>query len=238
MKRMALCLAGLLVAGAALAEDFWGKKEYMQWTDEEIKKVMTDSPWAKEVTITAPPSALRGQRAAQPTAEGDNVGGGGGGGGRGGRGGGGGGGGGGRTEALLKLTLSWRTALPLRKALVRSRLGAGAVVPPEAQQLIDGKPPEYVLVVSGVPTNMARAIQVEVAKRSTIRFGKKPPLEPKGVDMQAPGNSAEIIFAFPKTQEITADEDKEVEVILKLDMVEVKKKFNLKDMVYNGKLEL
>ena len=36
---------------------------------------------------------------------------------------------------------------------------------------------------------------------------------------------------------ITAD-DKEVEVVLKPGQMELKKKFNLKDMVYNGKLEL
>src|SRR5947207_1065853 len=91
-----ICLAGLLVAGAALGEDFWGKKEFMQWTDEEVKKVMTNSPWAKDVTITAPLSALgRGQRPAATETATDDSGGGGGRGGRGGRGGGGGGGGGG-----------------------------------------------------------------------------------------------------------------------------------------------
>ena len=35
-----LVLSGLLIAGVALAEDFWDKKEYMQWTDEEVKKIM------------------------------------------------------------------------------------------------------------------------------------------------------------------------------------------------------
>ena len=104
--------------------------------------------------------------------------------------------------------------------------------------MIKTTPAEYVLIVSGVPTTLAGAIQVELAKRSTIRFGKKPPLEPKGLDMQAHGQSSDVVFVFPKTQMISADEDKEVEVILKLDTTELKKKFNLKDMVYNGKLEL
>jgi hypothetical protein len=238
MRRIVfLCLAGLLVAGAALAEDIWEKKDYMHWTDEEVKKVMTNSPWAKDVTITAPPSALgRGQRPAAPTEEAANTGGGGRGG-RGGRGGGGGGGAGGG-EALLVLNMSWRSALPLRMALVRSRLGAAAAIPPEAQQLLDKEPEEYVLIVSGVPTGMARAANNEVLlSKSTIRFGKKPPVAPKGVDFQTRTQSVDIVFVFPKTQ-VAAAEDKEVEVILKLDTVEVKRKFNLKDMVRNGKLEL
>ena len=236
-----LCLAGLLAAGAALGEDFWDKKEYMHWTDEEVKKVMTNSPWAKDVTITAPASAFgRGQRPAAPAETETDAGGGGGGrGGRGGRGGGGGGaGGGGRGEALLTLNMSWRSALPLRKALVRSRLGAAAAVPAEAQQLIDQDTEEYVVIVSGVPTGMARAANNQIVLgKSTIRFGKKPPLGPKGVDFQARTQSVDIVFVFPKTQPGVAD-DKEVEAILKLDTVELKRKFNLKDMVYNGKLEL
>lgn len=227
-----LSLAVLLAAGVVLGEDFWAKKEYMQWSDEEVKKVLTNSPWAKEVTVKAPPSALRGQRPA-PAAdtETENSGGGG----RGRR---GGGGGGATTERLLVLNMSWRSALPLRKALVRSRLGTGAAVPPEAQQLIAKDPEEYVIIVSGVPAETARAANNEAAlSKSTIQFGKKPPVAPKGVDFQARTQSVDIVFVFPKTQAGVAA-DKEVEVILKVDTVELKQKFNLKDMVYNGKLEL
>src|SRR2546425_12140291 len=59
MRRIVfLSLAGLLVAGAELGEDFWVKKDYLQWTDEEVKTLLTNSPWAKDVTITIPPSVL------------------------------------------------------------------------------------------------------------------------------------------------------------------------------------
>src|SRR5437867_12505383 len=63
-----LCFSGLLAAGAALAEDFWVNKEYMQWSDAEVKKLMTNSPWAKEITLNAPLAALgsRGQRPSAP----------------------------------------------------------------------------------------------------------------------------------------------------------------------------
>jgi len=236
-----LCLAGLLVASAVLGEDFWVKKEYMQWTDEEVKKLMTSSPWAKDVTVTAPPSALGGRRAAAPSTDGDAENSGGGGGGRGrGRGGGGGGGaaGGGGGEALITLNLSWRSAMPLRKALVKSRLGSATTVPAEAQDVIAKDQEDYIIVVSGVPAQMARAINnPTVLARSTVRAGKKTPIAPKAVDFQARTKSVDIIFVFPKTEPIVAD-DKEVEVILKLDQIEAKRKFNLKEMVYNGKLEL
>jgi hypothetical protein len=42
-----------------------------------------------------------------------------------------------------------------------------------------------------------------------------------------------VVFAFPKTDAITL-EDKDVEFVTKLGQVEIKEKFNLKDMVYHG----
>src|SRR5579871_721091 len=33
--------------------DFWNKKEPSEWTSEEVDKLTTKSPWAKEVTVTS-----------------------------------------------------------------------------------------------------------------------------------------------------------------------------------------
>jgi hypothetical protein len=234
-----LCLAGFLATSAALAEDFWTSKEYMQWTDEEVKKVMTNSPWAKDLTISVPVAALGrgGQRATESAAPSD-VEGGGGGGGRGRRGSGGGGGeSGANPDAMVTLNISFRSALPVRKALVRSRLGSGAAVPPEAGQLLTKEPDEYVVVVTGLPAGMALLIDPVLKDKSTIRAGKKPPMAAKGMDVQRRTQSVDVFYTFPKTQVISAD-DKEVEVDLRIGQIEAKKKFNLKDMVYKGKLEL
>jgi hypothetical protein len=242
MKRIILLsLGALIVATAALAEDFWLKKEYMQWSDEEVKKILTDSPWAKDITISAPMAALGGapRATASDSADADSGGGGGRRGGRGGRGGGGfGGEGGGGREALVTLTISWRSAQPLRQAIVRSRLGIGAAVPPEAEQLVKNDEQNYVIVVTGVPAALARTLQnPALLDKSTIRAGKKPPVAAKGMDIQPHTQSVDLIYVFPKTQLIAAD-DKDVEVVLKLGQIEAKKKFNLKEMIYNGKLEL
>jgi len=234
-RTVLLCFAALFVATSyAMAEDFWIKKDYTQWTDEEVKKVMTNSPWAKDVLVSAS-GFLGGQRPPSDSDSTEESGGGG----RGGRGRGrGGGGGGGSAETMLNLNMSWRSALPLRKALVRSRVGAGAPIPPEAQQLVTQEQGEYVIVVSGVPARSARAIQnpAELGK-SMLKIGKKSPVAAKAFDVQARTQTADVIFVFPKTEPIVA-EDKEVEVVLRLGQVEVRKKFNLKEMVYNGKLEL
>ena len=51
------------------------------------------------------------------------------------------------------------------------------------------------------------------------------------------GASMDILIAFPRSMPYTVD-DKEVEFSTKLGTAAVKMKFRLKDMVYNGKLEM
>src|SRR5271163_347482 len=48
-----LTLAGSLCAVALFAADFWKTKDYTQWSSEEVTKVLTDSPWAKEISVSS-----------------------------------------------------------------------------------------------------------------------------------------------------------------------------------------
>src|SRR2546425_6422288 len=117
----------LCLAGVALGQDFWIRKEYTQWSDEEVRKMITESPWAKDVTVRAPASALggRGRGSGAPAAadvETNAAGGGRGGRGRGGRGGGAGGrDGGGENGVFFTLKISWRSALPMEETVLKSR---------------------------------------------------------------------------------------------------------------------
>src|ERR1700680_1092417 len=70
-------LSGSLFAVALFASDFWKTKDYTQWTSDEVAKVLTDSPWAKQITVSSEQTG-GGQR------RGGGMGRGGGGGGRGG----------------------------------------------------------------------------------------------------------------------------------------------------------
>lgn len=233
MRRIVLLsLAALFLAGITLGEDFWVKKDYVQWSDEEIRKLLTNSPWAKDVTLTVPSTFIprpapaasgldvekgggRGRR--NPTEEDKNA---------------------PATEGQIAVTISWRSALPLRRAMVKSRIGSSTEVPADAQQALAKDQGDYVIVVSGVPAPMAKQLQgSERLSRSVLKIGKRAPLSPKGVDFQARAQSADVLFVFPKNEPITLD-DKEVEVDLMLGTVEAKRKFTLKEMVYNGKLEL
>lgn len=54
MKKLILPLLTMLmfVAGLSLwAADIWVAKPYTEWNDKDITKIMSDSPWAKKVSV-------------------------------------------------------------------------------------------------------------------------------------------------------------------------------------------
>jgi hypothetical protein len=52
-----LATLGLLLHPAA-AEEFWKEKPSSEWTQDEVLALLTDSPWAKQVTILHPTGRL------------------------------------------------------------------------------------------------------------------------------------------------------------------------------------
>ena len=41
-----------VVVGAALAAaEFWETKHFTTWSDKEVEKILTDSPWSREVGV-------------------------------------------------------------------------------------------------------------------------------------------------------------------------------------------
>ncbi len=70
-----------------------------------------------------------------------------------------------------------------------------------------------------------------------LKRKKKEPINPDAIRSQAEEESATFYFMFPKTDAITID-DKEIEFIMKTERFEVKRKFKLKNMVFNGELSL
>jgi hypothetical protein len=80
----------LLAAGsAAFGADFWENKQYDKWSQKECAKLLTDSPWAQDFTLTD--SSLQ-----QSTKASDD-----------------------NQQFQIKYQMQFRSALPARQALVR-----------------------------------------------------------------------------------------------------------------------
>jgi hypothetical protein len=244
-----------------LAEDFWLKKPFTEWSDKDAAKILKNSPWTHELSLSlssgSPMASGGGGRGSRgngqgmevPNAAGDvtgnsgmgNSGTGGGGGGRGGRGGGEYGGESGSGGASIMLRVCWQSAVPVRQATVLAKLGREKLDSDEAKKFLAQESPVYVIEVLDLPPAMARFPQErlnEIAKTTTsLRIKDKDPIPASGAQSAPREKAVDLYFLFPKTSPITL-EDKEVEFVSTLGRFEIKKKFKLKDMVIGDKLAL
>ena len=279
LQKLGLTRRGLfmLAAGAgaqsrlrlyAASSDFWNKKEPAEWSSEEIDKLVTKSPWARQVNAASAAVSRQyggsggngggmgdpgiggggggypGGGGGYPGGGGGYPGGGMGGGGRGMGGGGRRGGGGGPMPLSYTATVRWESAKPVQEAL--------------KTPLPEGLAGAYVISVSGVPilsdsrqhsddpdsgTAVSKGLSDEVLERiKNLTY-----LEPKGksaaqpnVVQKGPVSSSgmpTLLFGFPREAlQLTADD--QVLFTTKLGQIEVKSKFNLKDMMYHHELAL
>ena len=226
-----------LYAGDA---EFWNKKDPSEWTVAEMDKLKTKSPWAKQMTVSA-------------QASGTGYGGGGGmgdpgiGGGRGmGYPGMGGGMGRGRGRARgmpmqYQTVVRWMSAKPLQAIYKK----------PLPESMAD----DYVISVSGIPLGSGRGRQYGDEDRTDSNDSRADALErikgltylePKGKGPAQPGvveaskdPSADpntLLFGFSRELLPLSAEDREVTFTTQIGRVEVKAKFNLKEMRYKDEL--
>ncbi|MBI3693538.1 MAG: hypothetical protein HY238_01675 [Acidobacteria bacterium] len=261
MSRMMWSVVVLLGAGISLwAADFWEKKKFAEWTDKETRQMMTDSPWARRVDVPLGSgmagSGGRGGRGGG--GRGARAGGGGLGAESGGFGNEGGGiatgaeaagapriggadmGAEGGVVQTLPLIVRWQSSLPVKQALVRTRWGAEAATSQEAAKLLGRQEQYYIVLVGGVPGRMIQGAGQSLKQSSFLKIGKSDPIPALDVQINA-GQVAEIYLLFPRLQpgaHVITLEDKDVEVASRIGPLDVRRKFRLKDMVFDGKLEL
>jgi hypothetical protein len=214
---LAVCVACATVLGA----DFWEKTEFTHWSGKEVGKMLNASPWAKRVTI--PIGAPRG----------GGAGGGGGGRGGGGRGGGGapggggggggrrGGGGGGNTDIpitpTMKLTVRFRSALPIKQSLVKSSMGESTELTPDMQKFVDTAETHYIVAVDGLPQQLSRMGENTAALVGTAVLRRKGKDDIAAEKVEVTASEVTRFYYFFSRTEVIGPDDKEVEFFMKLE---------------------
>ena len=202
-------------------DEFWNHKDPSDWTPEEVKQVLSQSPWAKAASVynnTGASGPLGSSRS--------------GGGGR--RRGGGGGsvtnnpgppGGPNNWKSIVR----WESALPVREALKRK------LKPEDAEDYIIaliGSIPSV-----GIPSDeddpAERKRKLEILQDSTRIERRDEPLDL----VRAASGPTGTFFYFSRVFAIKP-EDKQVTFVTKMGPLEIKCKFSLKEMMYRGNLEL
>ncbi len=234
-----------LVALSLCAADPWQTKSFTEWSDKDVQKILTNSPWVHTVTIGGGPSIGEGATSGRedsatrppqmspatgPGVMAPN------------------GQEGGRERRdsadplnapqSTVLTVLWQSALSVRQALVRRRFGAEGVGSVDAKKLLDERM-NYLIAVSGLTPSLMRAPQAksDMLQRTTLSAKGKDPLHATDILISPSGKVTEAIFVFPKTTSFALD-DKDVEFSTQLGTFPVKSKFRLKDMVVNSTLQL
>lgn len=200
---------------AAAAGEFWESQPSAQWTENDVERLLTKSPWAKQVAVEFGGGGFGG-----PDMGGPGMGPPGDFGGPGGRGGPGG----------MAAVVRWETALPVREAR-KKQLGEG-----DAAGV-------YIVSISGLSMLSELgftldASGVEAMKKASFlqRNGGKKNVAPSSITMSF-DESGVLLYQFPKDDPIQPD-DKQVLFETKTSMFALKAKFVPKEMVYRGKLSL
>lgn len=233
------------------AADSWQNKPMAEWSDRDVQKILSNSPWAKVISVSAgglmdsgampgrggrfggddsqPRTGAEQMPGASSGVPGGNL----------------------PSRGIdaapdspagssIPVSVVWESALPVKQALARRKYGAEAGTSPEAQKFVDQNG-SYVIAVAGVPDALAQASaargKAALLAGTSLSAKGKPPLHASGVEVGPPGKVVEVIFTFDKTAPFTLD-DKEVEFSTQFGAAAVRYKFRLKDMLYQGKLEL
>ncbi len=239
------------------AADPWKEKQAADWSPADIQKLVTHSPWAKEASVSMGEGPSRTGPGAESAGGGGRGGGGGGGGmggagGGGGRGGGGGGGGaegggggmGGGGMPQIKVVVRWEIAQPIIDSAKHQRSKEGekyyiisaSGLPsmdrlPRGQQKTEGKQMPS-------PEDRRRAMITRLKENTTLERKGKDPIYPDRLEMAEVNGDRILVFLFPREGQPVTLPDKEVTFHTKMGTMDVKAKFALKDMMYDGKLEL
>lgn len=248
-----MALAAAVAVSSMVGADPWSHKDAAKWTDKDVQRVLSDSPWAQQAGAifslatddapAAPPSAPPPvSPAAQaglggPTNSGVRW-----------------DGGVGRSrgsDPTLNVLVRWDSALPVREAL--NRAGQEAQHSHTAEQAAK----DYIISIIGlVPAGRYRSVgRTESESRSDGTIDARNPEEmleglmaasqliPRGKaairpeDAKLDGSTGTLYIFFPRTEPIALD-DKEVTFTTRFGALTVQKRFGLKDMRYQGKLEL
>lgn len=233
----------MLAGVPALNGAFWDDKQFEDWSEKEILKLLTDSPWARSMTIRLKldqsDSIDRWEGipvpGTEPSPQGLPPG----------YGGGSPVGGIGAPKPKLPgeaaITVLWASALPARKAIALSKLKEGEALSEETRRELERTESDYVIGVYGLPAIVAHAganlIQTEIYRTARLRTAGGRIISPHSVYCPIEGARLVITMRFSNDDPLTA-RDRWAECSGSCDLFQFRARFNLRQMAIGNKLTL
>jgi hypothetical protein len=225
----------------------WERAVFPEWSAEHVDKLLTDSPWARPLTVpfrfSAParrpftvsefaqigePLGLPkgwpsdGPRTTNRTPRIDD-------------------GNAPPAHTEIYLTVRWASALPIRQAMALHQFGRAGLKTAKALELLQWNPAEYVLDVAGFPVGMVpqgvRPFEAELLKSSTLVVKGRKSVRATATSVPEHGNHLIATLRFPRLENLSED-DVLIEFAAQAGPMDIRQKFKLRDMTYKGRLEL
>ncbi|HTB11263.1 MAG TPA: hypothetical protein VK752_06825 [Bryobacteraceae bacterium] len=215
---------GLFICYLAFSpgDEVWKTKRVADWTDQETKEILTNSPWAVMTVPTVKKEEKKshgnmgigvpgiGRHRTNPDPAQDPT--------------------PSPSDSALSLNLRWESALPIREAELKARETNAPVVEENY----------YGIAVYGLPSKLGKDPKSEgdhlKGQAALKREGQKD-LKPARVEVIQRDDGVVVVFLFPRTKEITA-KDSRIEFDATIGQYQIAQQFHVDEMIYQGKLEL
>jgi hypothetical protein len=228
LKSLVFPLSVVLLMAAA---PVWKSKQMEQWSEQDAKLILTDSPWVKKVKPALMPPLNEDQRR-----QGGQM-------------------GGGDGIGMVAITPATLTGVgapstagkrrPTQVATLEIRWESARAVRAAEEKAHEEDPPDldggtYAVAlydVPGVDVNQT-ALPFQLKKDAFLKCEGKKDIRASRVDLlPQEGGLATIVFRFPRSEEITT-QDKRITFLAQIGRLSVAQYFYPEEMLIQGKLEL
>ncbi len=256
-----ICVAEMLFGGTTTV---WNSKSFQDWTQKDANLILSNSPWAKQMPMPAagrpdevimepgstnapPPSASLGNPsntttgtnmtvAANPGSAGpadssgrhtlSNT----------------------QTPSAMTspaaaptpeppLTIIWASAAPIRLAVLKLRSDGQTVTDQQIANAMK-KGLNYVIAVVGLPPPEPGSDPGTLANAAFLSVRQRAPERATDSSYRKIGNSDVYFFRFSKAGFPVSAQDQQVEFKMRMGHIDIRKKFDLSQMKYQGQLAL
>ena len=226
-----LALSSMVATGTS--SEPWKDKDYKTWTQDEVKRILYESPWVKMVEVGAPwlkgsmhyltplPVDCDGRpdmTQADHTPASWSM---------------------GATESIVVYQVTWQSARTVRAAKLREAILCGRGNAERGEEMLEETPDDYIITVHSPDMTPFKGMDEDALAKATLLWPKKSSkkFSPESVVIgrYAGGAPYMLTFKFPRKAEngepLIAVDEKEIEFSSIAGKFSLKTKFQLQKMI-------
>jgi hypothetical protein len=239
MRRTCAATVALLFAIDLWAGDPWKQKSYKLWNENEVRKILNESPWAKRIEMEGGPAKHAGMESPEDGGASEGA--------AGGESDEGGGRGEDNERGRITFVVRWVSSRTMRQAWVRSEVLQKRIPETETDKVLPPPPDDSQLLIVGRDMRLFEKLEEGAlrANSSLVRTKSKQRISPSAVHIVRLSDGKRIkgiLFHFPKkllvSESTAASDDSDLKFVSHAGTTEIKANFDLQKMVDNEGVDL